>query len=295
MTSILGLLHEYEEYLQHEHRVAKGTLRAYLSDLRLLGRAIPKDVRAITLNDLRAYQTDLGKQGQKIATVLRKFDGFRTFWKWLVLQKYVEENVAERVRLPRRIRRLPKWLTEDELRRFANTPVVPGRSHTYPFRDMVAWKTLAWLGLRRSELLNLKVVDVQVADGTLVIRHSKGDRDRVLPLPERLKGDLNFLIGDRGPDQYVFAGMPDTKWTYNSLMLAFRRQLRVCGLENRGITPHTIRHSFATHLVRRGVPLPVIKALLGHSDIKTTMVYIHVSQDDLKQAIAQHVLNAGTV
>lgn len=294
MAIIIELLSEYEGYLQYERRVAKGTLRAYLSDLKGLGMIITKDVAAITLNDLRAYQSQLGKQGLTNSTIIRKFDGFRTFWKWLILQEYTTVNVPEHIRLPRRNRRVPKWLTEAELVRFANTPVQPGRSHTYPFRDAVAWKTLAWLGLRRSEVLSLKVADVQVEDATLVIRHSKGDRDRVLPLPAKLQDDLRELIGDRAPDQFVFSSTPDCHWSVNGFTNCFKRHLQTCGLENRKVTPHTIRHSFATQLVRRGVPLPVVKALLGHSDIKTTMVYVHVGQDDLKRAIAQHVLNAAS-
>ena len=294
MRTILSLVSEYEDYLKHERRVAPSTVVAYLSDLKQLGQAITQDVADIKLNDLRTYQSSLGKRGFKNATITRKFDGFRTFWKWMQMEKYVDDNIPELIRLPRRNRRVPKWLSEADLTRFANTPIEPYRAYSDPLREGLAWKTFAWLGLRRAELLNLRIRDVQLEDGTLTIRHSKGDRDRVLPLPDALKPGYQALVAGRAPEDYVFVGYRSPKWSVHSLMRAFQRHLKTCGLDNRDVTPHTIRHSFATHLARKGVPLPVIKTLLGHADVKTTMVYVHVGQEDLERAIAQHVLNSAS-
>lgn len=141
----------------------------------------------------------------------------------------------------------PAFLSEDDLRTFVQTP------DDKP-RNQLAWTLLAWLGLRRSEVLNMRVKDIQVGDRTLLIRNSKGNKDRLLVLPETLIAQTEPYIAGRKDEDYVFKGDRGGQWSVQSFTRAFHQHLERCGLLGKGITPHTLRHTFATHLVRRGVP-----------------------------------------
>lgn len=290
MNTILSLIPKYDHYLEHERQSAVSTRAAYLSDLRKLAVFLPGDVGQITLDDMRAYQRHLHEQGAKTNTIRRKFHGFSTFWHWLVMEKYAQEIVVERIRLPKQHRPIPEYLSVDELERFASTPAqgLPILAQ----RNALAWKCLAWLGLRRSELLNLQVKDVRVNEKLLIIRRAKGNKDRVLPVVNpQLLFELAAFVQERSPDEYVFSLMVGRKWGLNAFMRAFAYHLEACGLADRGVTPHTLRHSFATHLIMAGADVTEVQQLLGHADIKNTMIYIHIEQERLRQAMSLHVLN----
>lgn len=291
MTSIINLLSEFEEYLNNEKRSAPTTVQAYIKDLTQLGNLITKEIKEINLNDLRRFQREMGKKGLQNSTIERRFAAFSTFWKWLILQGYVTENPVERIQLPPRKRKIPKWLSEEELYIFANTRVVRKGDKWFSLRDELAWRTLAWLGLRRAEVLNLRIGDVHIDDEVIIVRKSKGNRDRVLMVPPKLKDLFTEVMGDRPKDAYVFAGSQGHQWGVQPFDQAFLRHLQACGLHMPGITPHTLRHSFATHMTRSGVPLPVVKAMLGHEDIKSTMIYIQIDQSDVRKAMNGYILN----
>jgi integrase/recombinase XerD len=179
------------------------------------------------------------------------------------------------------------------LRRFIETPV---KRHKMPAfvneRDSLAWKTIAWLGLRRSEILGLKIQDVLLDEMLIIVRGIKNRRDRVMPLPPALKDDFQKLIADRGGKAYVFPGPWGEQWTESAFGNAFSAHLKACGLADRGITPHSLRHTFATFMVRADVNLVDVKELLGHVDIKSTMIYIHTGPERFRQALDKHILNA---
>jgi len=290
MTTILALLPAYESYLRHERQLADLSIVAYLSDLHALGAFLTgKEVSRIEINDLRAYMRNLSEQGFKVASIRRKFHGFGTFWRWLKMEGHTSDVITEQLRLPRKPQLVVKWLNAHDLKRFVDTPV----NRRDPFiqaRDSLAWRLLAWLGLRRSELLNLDVQDIRLVDDVIVIRAGKGKKDRVLPLPMPLKDDLIAFIGDRraGP---LLLSERGTKWAVKSFNRAFQRHLRACNLEGQGITAHTLRHSFATHLVMAGVPITTVSTLLGHADIQSTMIYVHTDMEHLRAALAEYVLN----
>ena len=211
-----------------------------MSDLRNLSKIFTQDVNDITFNDLRDYQRILGQRGLRATTVERKFAAFKVFWRWLLWQHYVSDNVVKRVRLPGRKRKIPRWMSEAEVTKFVSTPV-KRRYHLSEldrFREEVAWKMLAWLGLRRSEVLKLRVEDVYLKEGRVMIRSAKGERDRTLPLPEPLIELLQKLIGDRPATVFVFPGVGKTgQWSKDSFTTAFHSHLKMCGLDYKGYTP----------------------------------------------------------
>lgn len=290
MNTIPSLLTDYREYLEHERQVAKATVTAYLSDLRTLEAFVQKPVEEMGMDDLRAFMRHMSKNGIRTATIHRKIAGFTTFWKWLKLQHVVDEVITERIRLPRLQQKAPTWLTVEELERFINTPA-QGSTWWVRLRNGLAWKTLAWFGLRRGELLNLRIGDVRLSDKLIVIRETKGKRDRVLPIPSQLLPDLERLMTKREEGDYLFSSVNGKEWKKDFFMYAFRRHLEACQLADIGITPHTLRHTCATHLRQKGVPIEVVKDWLGHKDIKTTLKYLHFGSEQFDDAMERHILN----
>ncbi len=284
MNTIIELLPRYERYLRHERQAAQATIHAYTSDLRVLSEVIPQPVEQVELNDFRRHVMNLSELGRKAATIERKIAGYRTFWHWLILEKIVTVNVPDGISIKKRPRPIPRWLSEDDLRTFVNTPEPK-------LRNATAWKLLGWLGLRRSEILNMKVRDLMLSDRAVLIRNGKGNKDRLLVLPEQVIDDLYCLTAGQGDDELIFKGDFGGAWSVRSFKHNFDKHLARCGLEGKHITPHTLRHTFATHLVRRGVSIVDVKALLGHSDIKTTIIYLHSDQAQLRRAMDKHVLN----
>lgn len=289
MTLISDLLSRYEDYLTHERALADATRYAYLRDLRLLADFTPFAVEHVDRDELRAYMRYMSQKGYAPATIRRTFHGFGTFWAWLKLEGIVGELATENLNLPRLNRTAPRWLSEDELRRFAYSEV-RRRDNRLVLRDALAWKVLAWLGLRRQELLGLQLKDVHLVDQVVVIRNTKSKQDRALAIPDELLCDFEQLCDGRAGEDYVF-GLYGRPWGIQPFARAFKRQLANAGLAGRGITPHTLRHSFATHLVMRGVPLHVVQALLGHKEMSSTAKYLHTDPARLKDALAKHPLH----
>src|SRR5512138_2688857 len=235
MRTIVSLLNEYREYLEHERQLAAQTVKAYLSDLRVLNDFVSeKPIDEIGLDDLRAFIRDMSKHGLKTGTIHRRVGGFTTFWKWLRLQHFQVEVITEGLKLPKLQQKIPAYLTASEVKLFANTP---SRGAT-PFirkRNEMAFKTLAWFGLRRSELLNLKVSDVHLADKLLVVRNTKSKRDRMLPIPSGLVGEFEQWISKLKPDSYLFPSSNGKVWRQHFFYAAFYKHVADCGLSGRDI------------------------------------------------------------
>lgn len=289
--NIETLIPEYLEYLRYERQLAISTLKAYKTDLLRLAEFVQgQPVQDITRDDLRALVRDMSRQGLATGTIRRHIHGFNTFWDWLKITHRVQENQAELVQLPKLQRKVPDWLDVDELERWVNTPA-QGQTPEIRWRNMTAWRTLAWLGLRRSELLNLRVDDVRLPDKEIIIRNSKGGKDRVLPIPDRLYSGLLQQMDKRPGAAFVFPSSAGNRWRERFFHQAFKAHVAACGLENRTITPHTLRHTFATQLIREGVDLSTVSRLMGHKDIKTTMVYLQHDPKIMRAAMDRHILN----
>lgn len=277
MTKIKNLIDDYTDYLQYERTVTKQTLQAYLSDINRLMEAIGNtDIEDVTLSDLRQHMRDMKEAGLANATIRRRIHSLNTFYGWLVLEGIVDEQISRKLHLPKRHRKQPVWLSDDEIKRFAETPS----------RLSIAWQLMAWFGLRRSEILKLDWKDIRLQDKVLIVRDTKSKKDRVMPIPKALLPDLLEAWKNRDmPESGSVVGIGKSPF-----VRAFKKHLKNCGLSGKGITPHTLRHSFASSLIRQGVPLTVVKELLGHKDVSTTMIYIHHSDELLQDAMDKHIL-----
>lgn len=282
MPAIVDLLPDFEDYLRFELQRSPATLFGYRSDLKKIAEALPGDVAAITRPMLRAYIRSATRAGASPHTVRRRANAISSFWRWLLVEEVVERDIVTGLALPRLEQPIIRWLTEAELHRFVETP------DPNP-RNALAWKLLAWLGLRRNELLRLRVSDVDFANGLLIVRHTKSKRDRALPIPTVLLDDLHASTASRASDAFLLLGERGGYWYSTSLYHHFYAHCATAGLSD--ITPHKLRHSLATHLASRGVPLHIIQRLLGHKNVATTSRYLHAAPGDLRDALRLHVLN----
>lgn len=270
--------------------MARSTVISYRSDLLGLAKFCPDSVEQINTKQLRAYVRELSRRGLKSKTINRHFNGFTTFWKWLILEGVIDENPIPHITLPRVPLLAPHWLDNEELRAFYYTPSAL-RDPDLALRDTAAWQLLAWLGLRRGELLNLRGADVNLSVPSITIRASKNKRDRIMPLPLQLIASMRELMAGHQPFEFVFRGPAGGKWPVKTFDYAFKRHLKHAGLSGRDISPHWLRHTFATNQRLMGTDIVDVQMMLGHADLKSTMVYVHFDQTRMAAATSRNILN----
>lgn len=284
MNSIPNLLPDFIEHLEKERQLQPETVRNYRSDLLQLDAFLSgKAVQSIGIPDLRAWMRHLKDLGRAKATIRRKIHTCSSFWRFLHIIGIVDDNMPQHVvkLLPKTTRKtVENYLSVDELKRFVETPAKS-------VRDYVAWCLLAWLGLRNAELRSIKIQDVH---GDTVIIHGKGGHKRTLALPEHLLPSISALMTNQQSSDYLLRGDWGGQWTKDSFRKVFQSHIKRCGLDNQGITPHVVRHTFGTHMVANGVPLHTVAGLMGHKDTTTTEIYAHHAPAHLREAMELHPL-----
>jgi integrase/recombinase XerC len=227
--------------------------------------------------------------GQKYAksTVARRLAAVRTFGKFMCRQGFLESNPATGLRGPRQEKKLPHFLTLEDVERLLD---VPGRATWLGRRDRAILEVLYSAGLRVSELVGLNLPDLALADGVLTIR-GKGMKERLALIGEHATAALRAWLADR-PEvltgasrttDAVFLNKNGTRLTTRSVGRLLEKHLKRAGLDPR-TTPHTLRHSFATHLLDNGADIRGVQELLGHKSLATTQVYTHVTAKRLNEA-----------
>jgi len=279
MTTISELESAYKDYLLNERMLVKATAMSYLYDLRKLDTFLQgKPVQDISRDDLRAFMRDLGKRGYSPNSIRRMMGGFGTFFKWLFLEKRISENVHVGIILPKKKRKEPALFSENQVRIFTSTPAKTPREN-------LAFGLLAWLGLRTSECLKLRVGDVLLEQGLIVLRSTKNGDDWKLPIPNALLESCRRLTKRRQPDEWLLAGEMGGGWSREDFRHAFNRHLRKCKLDGLGLTPRSLRHSCFSHKAQRNVPVRTIMAISRHKRLDSLQQYLHVSSTALANAV----------
>lgn len=249
---------------------AYATVKAYVGIVRHLQRWWGRPLAQATRADLLAYQTHcIEEKRYGRATMNQVVNGLRAYF------ERVLERDPDELRLPRpkRKRSLPNVCGEEQVRRMLRE--IENRKH----QMMLA--LVYGLGLRRGELQRLLVHDVDLARGTVHVRQSKGNKDRVLGLPTSLRGLLGDYLARYTPEHWLFEGQSGGQYSATSIQKVFTRAKERSGLPPQ-LTLHGLRHSYATHLVEHGTSLHVLQDLLGHGSIETTRVYLHTSRKQLR-------------
>ena len=243
-------------------------------------------VEQLDRKDLREWIASMSREGLAPTSIARAVSATRGFFKFLMLDGHIKTHPAEDLDTPQRFSYLPKFLAEDEINRLLAAPDV---STEEGIRDRAVLEIMYATGVRVSELVGLKQVDVDLLAG-LVVCHGKGNKERRVPLG---KSAIHWLqqyaavkagYGKQSsPNVFLHRGRPFTRQLAWSMI---KRHAEKAGIKN--VSPHTLRHSFATHLLQHGADSRSVQALLGHSDISTTQIYTHITDVHLRSAYDRH-------
>jgi integrase/recombinase XerD len=286
------LVLDFLAYLEFERGLSRNTLEAYRSDLLQLGahlRRTGADALTAGHSDLADFVADLAAGGEDrppvaAATLQRKVACLRSFYRHLRRQDLIVDDPTVHLRAPKQGRKLPQVLTRDEIARLLEQP----RGTEPPaLRDRALLEVMYACGLRASEAIGLQVGDVDLDTGVLRAR-GKGAKERLVPIGSAASRALVAyldrgrprLLGDR-MEGTLFLNHRGTGLSRQGLYKVVQRHARAAGLEGK-MSPHTLRHTFATHLLAGGCDLRSLQEMLGHADIATTQVYTHLSAERLK-------------
>ena len=269
------------ESLAAEKGRSSKTLSAYESDLRLADAAISGGLSHATPDALQSYLASLPDKASSIA---RKASALRGFYKFLMLEKIITANPAQNLEIPRRERTLPKFLTTHEIDLLISS--AGDTKNSTRLRAMI--ELLYASGLRVSELCELPVSGIL---GDKLLIHGKGAKERLVPMHDGAINALNRWMSARGDtdSKYVFpSGGKSGHITRDGFFKILKKCAILAGIEPSRVTPHVLRHSFASHLLAGGANLRAIQTMLGHEDISTTQIYTHVMPEKLKETVINH-------
>jgi integrase/recombinase XerD len=287
------LVDRFLDAIWMERGLSQNTLGAYRADLMTLGRGLAEHQKSIDeadKADLLAFIAGRVEGGAKPRSTARQLSSFRRFFRYIMREGLRDTDPTADIEMPRIGRSLPKTLTEDEVDSLLNAP---NTDDPLGHRDRAMLELLYATGLRVSELINLKQSQINFNQGVLRII-GKGDRERLIPLgDESQRWLLDFIDGPRmeilleRQTDYLFPTRRGDRMTRQAFWHIIKRYADKAGIR-RKMSPHSLRHAFATHLLNRGADLRVVQLLLGHSDLSTTQIYTHVARERLKDLHGEH-------
>ena len=287
------LVDRFLDAIWMERGLSQNTLGAYRADLMTLGRSLSeqdKSIDAADKADLLAFIAGRVEGGAKPRSTARQLSSFRRFFRYIMREGLRDTDPTSDIEMPRIGRSLPKTLTEDEVESLLNAP---NTDEPLGHRDRAMLELLYATGLRVSELINIKQSQINFNQGVLRIV-GKGDRERLIPLGEESQSWLQeFINGPRmeilleRQTDYLFPTRRGDRMTRQAFWHIIKRYAEKAGVRQK-MSPHSLRHAFATHLLNRGADLRVVQMLLGHSDLSTTQIYTHVARERLKELHEEH-------
>ena len=295
----MDILKRFLSYLSVEKGLAKNTVQSYRADLVLFRGFLAsrgKEFTAFSREDVIDFLEHLKDETYSTASICRMISAVRGICRFLLMEQVAQEDPTENLHTPKRWERLPKALSLDQVKEVlaAGAQAMPGKktvSDGLLFRNRTMVELLYSSGLRVSELVALRLRDINFGGGFLRVI-GKGSKERVVPMNRRSLEKVRRYIDDVRPvflkrrqSEYLFVtgrGMPMTRQRFWQTIKVFGKQL---GIE---LSPHTMRHSFATHLLEGGADLRSLQKMLGHSDISTTQIYTKVTMDRLRKVYREH-------
>lgn len=270
---------KFTAYLEIEKNASSHTILNYKLDLTEFANFL-KDttVDKIDYLSLRKYLAFLKEKNLKSRTLARKVSCLRTFFKFLSREGYIKSNPATLLLTPKLDKRLPQFLTEDEMLKLLEAPPKDGESG---LRDRAILETFYSTGMRISELVGLNMDDIDFISGVVKVR-GKGKKERLLPIGEKALSALRQYIDSRKEKtKEVFLNKNGIRITDRGVRDILEKYIKLTSLKE-NISPHTLRHTFATHLLNHGADLRSVQELLGHVNLSTTQIYTHLSTERLK-------------
>jgi len=277
---------DFIHFLKNEKNVSLHTERSYLSDLEQFADFLDgKDLAGIDHQTLRKFIGHLIKIETKKSSISRKLSAIRSFFKYLNREEILTGNPARLVNTPRREKRLPAVLTVDDTQRLMDAPGKTIRNDSNAiFRDKAVLETLYSTGIRASELIGMNHDDIDRHDRLVRIR-GKGRKERVVPIGQKALDAIDSYLKNRRQrtdPAPIFTGPSGKRLTARTVQRILENYRKSLGLAQKA-SPHTLRHSFATHLLESGADLRAIQELLGHASLSTTQRYTHLNLDSLME------------
>lgn len=282
-------IQDYLNYLLIDKKYSENTISSYENDLKKFKKSICKEVVEVNRNDILNFLKTEEKKSD--STRGHSIVVLRNFYKYLTLEGVIKKNPTDTIELPKKSKSLPKVLSIQEIDLLLNFPL----NTAYDYRNKSMIELMYSSGLRISELINLKIHDVNLEYKTVRIL-GKGSKERIVPIGDIAIYYLNCYIDNyrlellKIPNEYLFLSSRGTKMTRQAFFKILRKIALVQGIKKE-FSPHTLRHSFATHLVENGADLRSVQEMLGHSSISTTQVYINVSTNFIKENYGYHPHN----
>ncbi len=277
---IAEAISRFEQHLSVSNSVH--TVRNYVSDLRQMQKTCSargiEIIELIEANDLRQFLRDYAKSP---VTRARKLSSIKAFWKFLIHSKLIESDPTTPLDAPIQRKKLPKHVSIEQ----ANQ-IVEAILGKYPLRDIAILELIYGAGLRASEVTHLKLLDVNLSDGSAMVL-GKRSKQRIVVFGEACREALiKYIDEERGYSEAeeLFLGPTGKKLSERTLQNIVARRRAIAGVSG-DVTPHSLRHSFATHLLNGGADLKTVQQLLGHESLATTEIYTHVSIERLKEVV----------
>jgi integrase/recombinase XerD len=288
-----AIIDQFLDAIWMERGLSANTLGAYRADLVALRKWLAKrDTSLIfaTRSDLLAFIAWRTEEGAKPRSTARQLSSFRRFYRFLLREGQIQQDPTSKIEMPRIGRSLPQSLTEAEVESLLNAPDV---KDPLGHRDRTMLEVLYATGLRVSELINLSQSEINLNQGVARIV-GKGDRERLIPLGEEaqrwlrefINGARSEILLERQTD-FLFPTRRGDRMTRQAFWHIIKRYSKTADIKIK-MSPHTLRHAFATHLLNNGADLRVVQMLLGHSDLSTTQIYTHVARARMKELHSQH-------
>lgn len=282
-------IERFLNYLEIERNYSALTVEHYGKDLHefdafLQAEGTVSDLKELAYITLRKYLIFLTEKGLNKASICRKISTLKSFFKFLMKEKYIKVNPAASMIYPKRDKKLPEFLTEEEVAVILDTAFTAADQAA--IRDRSIMELFYGAGIRISELTGLNVEDIDFFSSVVVIR-GKGKKERLVPLGSKAQNAVReYLEKEQRKEGPVFYSRKNRRITDRAVRNIVKKYIkRVACLKK--VSPHTFRHSFATHLLNRGADLRTVQELLGHASISTTQVYTHLTTDRLKSIYAQ--------
>lgn len=285
MNNLSELIIEFIRYLLIDKGYSNNTIDSYKRDLdKFLEFNKDKNINNISIDNLKKYIIYLNEENLNEKSIARSISSLKSFYKFLVTSKYIDNNPSDALFLPKVRKSLPSILTEDEVLKLLDIKL----TDNFSYRNKAMLELMYASGLRVSELINLKLQDIDFTQDIIRI-FGKGSKERVIPIGDYAKEYLEKYIYEyRGSllkketSEYIFLNNHGKQMTRQGFFKIIKKIAIEKGI-NKDLSPHTLRHSFASHLLKYGADLRTIQELLGHSDISTTQIYTHITNEELKK------------
>ena len=276
---MLDYINKYKEYLIIDKKYSENTIKTYIYELCEIDNYFKKDIIQLSSSDIMDY---LKKVKIDQRSKIHLISSLKSFYKFLIMEKVIKNSPMELIEIPKITKKLPTVLTIEEIIKILDIKL----ETPYDYRDKAMLELMYATGLRVSELVDLKLQELDLFNA-VVRTMGKGSKERIIPIGDYALDSLKLYINKYRPlliketTDYVFLNSRGFNISRQSFFKLVKKQMLVNNIK-KNISPHTLRHSFATHMLEYGADLKIIQELLGHSDLSTTQIYTHISNKKLK-------------